>query len=455
MKIKRNKRFAIAVLLLVAAAGLSYASEEVNKPGAEYPAPSPNGSQLVYVSTALGSRDLWRIDSNGTNSSVLTPWPSSDEIHPDWSPNSNRIVFSSNRGSSKHQIWVINSDGTGATQLTTDDAEHEYPRFSPDGQTILYTSNETGKRELWLMSADGLSQRSIALISSRISDPDWSPNGLEIVYVGCRRNAECNLFRINRNGSNGTQITSGNFQDWNPDWGIGGILFASNRGNAQGLWLIQPDGSGLTQITAPNAVADLDPRWVGNTNAFVFGRSGKTPTDAASDIWSAQSLTGTPRQITKVGGPLFMIQSVLDAVVALRSSVTQSGDVQKINNAIDSLGKSVDTDLWIDSFRPKPDAGGRIINQSKDAMIKLRDLITDKHNNLDDAVLNNLMEQLVNASRIIAETAIADAELRGGDGAIIDKAREELNKGNNDVAAAKLVDAFEHYRISWNRAIGA
>src|SRR5215203_2419099 len=105
MRPRKNKRFAIALLVLMAAATLTSGSEEVNKPTAEYPAPSPNGSQLVYVSTALGSRDLWRSDRNGANSSVLTPWPSSDEKHPDWSPNGNRIVFSSTRGSAKHHIW--------------------------------------------------------------------------------------------------------------------------------------------------------------------------------------------------------------------------------------------------------------------------------------------------------------------------------------------------------------
>ncbi|MFY9557377.1 MAG: hypothetical protein WAV20_24845 [Blastocatellia bacterium] len=112
----------------------------------------------------------------------------------------------------------MESDGSNAQQLTFDDAEHDQPRYSPNGLSILYLSNSTGKRELWIMNPDGSGQRSIALISTRISDPGWSPDGGQIVYVGCRGGGTCNLFRINANGSGGTQITNGDFQDWNPDW---------------------------------------------------------------------------------------------------------------------------------------------------------------------------------------------------------------------------------------------
>jgi len=150
------------------------------------------------------------------------------------------------------------------------------------------------------MNADGSNQHVIALISTRVSDPTWSPDGQQIAYVGCRRGGECNLFRVNANGSNSLQITSGNFQDWNPDWGNPGIIFASNRGDSQGLWLIQANGNGLQQLTAPDGTGDLYPRWIGFTSAFVFSRSGKSSSDAASDVWSSASFGSTAQQVTKL-----------------------------------------------------------------------------------------------------------------------------------------------------------
>ena len=281
---------------------------EEARPGAAYPAISPDGSKLVFVSDVGGSRDLWIADAGGTNAALLTAWPDSDEKDPAWAGDGSTIVFSSNHGATRHNIWVIDADGLNALQLTSDDAEHEHPRYSPDGSSILYLSNSTGKKELWVMNSDGTNQGPIALVGFLVSDPGWSPNGETIVYVGCSRGGPCNLFRIKNDGSGGGQITFGDFQDWNPDWGLLGIIFASDREDSQGLWMVQPDGSGLQQVTAPDGLADLDPRW-GPGGSFVFSRSGKNIEDAASDIWFSPSLDTPPEQVTRTNTPSACVPS--------------------------------------------------------------------------------------------------------------------------------------------------
>ncbi len=276
----------------------AFGSDEGLRPKAEYPALAPDGTRLAYVSNVGGNRNLWISDGDGANAEPLLSWPS-DNTEPAWAPDGRRIVFSSNRDSSRHNIWIIDADGGNPIQLTSDDAEHHQPRYSPQGTSILYLSNSSGKNELWLMRPDGSQQRAVGLIGIRVSDPAWSPDGRAIVYVGCRRGGACNLFRIDADGSGGQQITSGNFQDWNPDWGGPGILFASDRGNTQGLWIVQSNGSGLQQVTAPEGAADLDPRW-GSGTTFVFSRSGRSAVDAASDIWSASSVGAPPQRITRL-----------------------------------------------------------------------------------------------------------------------------------------------------------
>src|SRR5258708_540443 len=97
-------------------------SDEGFRPAAEYPAASPNGTALVYVSNQDGSRDLWISSASGANAHALTPWPGTDEKQPSWSPDGLHIVFSSTRGATKHNIWIINPDGSNAQKLTSDDA---------------------------------------------------------------------------------------------------------------------------------------------------------------------------------------------------------------------------------------------------------------------------------------------------------------------------------------------
>jgi dipeptidyl aminopeptidase/acylaminoacyl peptidase len=451
---KISLTYVAALCVLLAAYSLaSLASEEASKLTAEYPASSPDGTKLVYVSNETGSRDLWIASVNGANATLLTPWPDSDERHPDWAPNGNRIVFSSTRGATKHNIWTINPDGSNATQLTSDDAEHEHPRFSPNGSSILYTSNSTGKRELWVMNADGSNQRSLALIGRLISDPDWAPDGSKIVYVGCRRAGACNLFLINANGSGGSEVTTGDFQDWNPAWGTPGILFASNRGGGHALWLVQPDGSGLQQVTSPDGVGDLDPHWLGNTNGFVFSRSGKGVADAASDIWSVASLGGAAQQLTTVGEPLSIKQRVLSELISLRASVTDATDRQKLDEAIAHLGKAVNSSLWIDSSHLQPRGGETVFTEEKNAVNKLRILVKEKKSNINEATLRGLIARLVMADRLLVEVVITEAVEGGVDSKDSAKARQQIEEGDTAAAADDPINAIEYYRNAWKHML--
>src|SRR6266540_2492882 len=58
----------------------------------------------------------------------------------------------------KQQIWPVNLDGTGLTQLTRDSVNAS-PTVSPDGQTVAYVSTRNKDSDIWLMGRDGSNQR--------------------------------------------------------------------------------------------------------------------------------------------------------------------------------------------------------------------------------------------------------------------------------------------------------
>ena len=331
----------VGVALWLGACAAATASEAGSAPSAQSPSISPDGSTAVFSSDIDGNQDLWTVNLATGRQLRLLAWPDSNEKQPDWARIGSRIAFSSNRSSpAKHQIWTVNADGSDPRRLTTDDATHEAPRYSPDGSKILYLSNATGKRELWIMNADGTNQRALALIGLGISDPVWSPDGLQIAYVGCRRQLGCNIYRINADASGGSQVTSGNYQDWTPDWGPGGIVFASNRNNSQGLWIIQPDGSSLRQVSAPPSTGDLDPRWVPD-GSILFARSGRSGIQAASEVWLLPPLGAPARQLTttilvvavdvKPGSCPNPFNSADRGVVPVALVGTESFDVRKVD----------------------------------------------------------------------------------------------------------------------------
>ncbi len=75
---------------------------------------------------------------------------------PAWSPTADQIAFVSN-DSGNDEIWIINRDGSGALQLTSDTYGwwDKHPSFSPDGSQIVFWSNRTGNKQIWVMPVPG------------------------------------------------------------------------------------------------------------------------------------------------------------------------------------------------------------------------------------------------------------------------------------------------------------
>jgi Tol biopolymer transport system component len=109
-----------------------------------------------------------RHEPDGTTTVLET---AHDANAPGWSPVDNRIAFWSGIENQYGQIWVINSDGTGSTQLTADPTHgnDDDPSWSPDGKKILFATGRSGVGdELWVMEADGSNER-------KVSDNSASP----------------------------------------------------------------------------------------------------------------------------------------------------------------------------------------------------------------------------------------------------------------------------------------
>src|SRR4029077_6689938 len=98
-------------------------------------------------------------------SSIWITAPNEDESHarqivktnlPDtlaWTPDG-KIVFASRTGEN-WDLWISNSDGTGATQLTADQFIEQQPTMSPDNRYVIFQSNRSGGRNIWRIDADG------------------------------------------------------------------------------------------------------------------------------------------------------------------------------------------------------------------------------------------------------------------------------------------------------------
>ena len=164
----------------------------------------PDG-RIIYGSNHGGQFDIYRIDADGSNVTQLTTDIGS-EPDPSLSPDGTKIVFSR-----AVDIWVMNADGTGATNLTTFGAGEfgGYPRFSPDGSKIVFTYALNADRDLMIMDANGANRTNLTSSDPLFYGPAcFSLDGQHIyVSAGTAWDAKRDIYRLDANGANRIQIT--------------------------------------------------------------------------------------------------------------------------------------------------------------------------------------------------------------------------------------------------------
>lgn len=135
------------------------------------PAWSPDGSRIAFVSDRLGKPQVYIMDANGGNVKRISP-NGSYSVNPAWSPDGSRIAYARSAGG--FQIFVVNTDGSGEMQLTTE-GSNERPRWSPDGRLLSFSSKRAGNEAVYVMRADGSGQTRVSKTAGSNSHPVWAP----------------------------------------------------------------------------------------------------------------------------------------------------------------------------------------------------------------------------------------------------------------------------------------
>lgn len=145
--------------------------------GSHCPCYSPEGKEIVFVyCDKNGDRNIWMMSADGTNRKILTNNPAMKDS-PRWSPDGQKILFMQD-----WDIWVMNVDGSNLIQLTADSRFNEHPAWSPNGKIIAYSSCAGGNADIWVMDADGKNKKQLTLVEEMDDYPTWSPDGRKIAF---------------------------------------------------------------------------------------------------------------------------------------------------------------------------------------------------------------------------------------------------------------------------------
>jgi len=84
----------------------------------------------------------------------------------------------------REDIRIIKTDGTGVSRLTDDDYRDRWPNWSPDSKKIVFASNRSGHYEIYTVNRDGSDLRQLTETAPAVNPlyPVWSPDGSRIAY---------------------------------------------------------------------------------------------------------------------------------------------------------------------------------------------------------------------------------------------------------------------------------
>jgi len=159
--------------------------------GVRDPAISRDGGRLAYMRQS-DDTNIWRVkvpDLHHTKgaSTIRNPFISSarQEGMPQFSPDGNRIVFSSARSSrpDNYEIFVCDSDGSNVLQLTSLGALAGAPHWSPDGERIAFDSEMEGNWAIYVIRANGGKPQRITTDTAHDDAPSWSRDGRAVICI--------------------------------------------------------------------------------------------------------------------------------------------------------------------------------------------------------------------------------------------------------------------------------
>src|SRR5439155_14405073 len=149
-----------------------------NDPAADdyYPAWSPDGTKIAFTRYDGSQAEIYVMNADGSGQTNITNDPA-DDFSASWSPDGLRLAFVSERGGSgDYEIFVMKADGSGQTNVTNDPSDDDYyPAWSPDGAHIAFTRvpfftraprfvrplGGGGDAEIYVMNPDGSGQTNL------------------------------------------------------------------------------------------------------------------------------------------------------------------------------------------------------------------------------------------------------------------------------------------------------
>jgi Tol biopolymer transport system component len=189
---------------------------------------SPDGNRIVFTHWTGSTSEIVVMNADGSNRVNLTN-NSDTDMFPVWSPDGTRIAFVSTRDfpgivgdvTRGFEIYVMNADGSNPTRLTNNMFSDGNPSWSPNSNKITFSTNRDANFEIYSMNSDGTNQVNLTNHSSSDFNSVWSPDGNRIAFLSFRdsvMNIPQEIYSMNTDGTNVTRVTNSSLAENELSW---------------------------------------------------------------------------------------------------------------------------------------------------------------------------------------------------------------------------------------------
>jgi len=191
------------------------------------------------------------------------------------------------------RLWSLPISGGGAEPLGSADELARNPRFSPNGEQLVYQQLTRGQWDLWLLDLDTRSQRRLTSTRANETQPDFAPDGRSIVFVSDRDGGAA-IYRLTLEGGTETRLTFENDAYWPTMSERGEIAYVEHRDGLWSLRVLPGFPPALTVYSSRNPLAG--PSWRPGGGVLTFtefdeGRTSNLRMVVVADVQVVKTLT--------------------------------------------------------------------------------------------------------------------------------------------------------------------
>jgi Tol biopolymer transport system component len=143
---------------------------------------SPDGTRIIFSHVGSGTFDLYARATAGPESEQLVLKSGQWKFPESWSSDGRFLLFTQLNPATRTDIYVMPLDGPPAPRpFAATNADEGGARFAPDGRSVAFVSNETGREEVYVQGFPSGERSQVSPAGGTM--PMWRPDGRELYYL--------------------------------------------------------------------------------------------------------------------------------------------------------------------------------------------------------------------------------------------------------------------------------